>query len=184
MTKFPLKRQNGELFAVGGIGTDITEVRDYQRRLEEANAFLDSVIDNIPVCIFLKEAEGLSFHKVNRALEELLGLTREELLGKNDFDFFPDHQAAFFAAKDREVLNKTKFIDIAEETIDTKFLGQRILNTKKLALDDASGKPNYLIGIAEDITDRKSDEKRLEALSRDLRGEVVKQTEEIHRHAQ
>ncbi len=52
------------------------------KELSQANAFLDTVIENIPNIIFVKDAETLKFVRFNRAGEELIGINREELLGK------------------------------------------------------------------------------------------------------
>lgn len=51
---------------------------------ESANRFLDSVIQNIPDMIFVKDAAELRFVRFNRAGEELLGYSQADLLGKND----------------------------------------------------------------------------------------------------
>ena len=47
--------------------------------------------------VFVKDAETLRFERINRAGEELLGLRREELVGKCDYDFFPKEQAGMLA---------------------------------------------------------------------------------------
>jgi PAS domain S-box-containing protein len=104
--------------------------------------------------VFVKDAENLAFVRFNRAGEELLGVSRTDLLGKTDFDLFPPSEAEFFVAKDRETLASSGLVDIAEEPIHTKG-GVRWLHTKKVPLLDASGKPQYLLGISHDITDRK-----------------------------
>lgn len=182
-TKFPLHLKNSNRTVLGGVATDITVVKDYQRRLEEVNLFLDSIIENIPSMIFIKDAENLSFRKVNRAAEDVLGFSRLELLGKNDFDFFPSDQAKFFTDHDRNVLNVEKFIDIPEELVQTKSMGTRVLHTKKLSLDDNLGRPQFLIGISEDITERMQAQKVLESFSRELQAEVTRQTEEVRRHS-
>src|SRR5579862_9778124 len=82
--------------------------------------FLDSIVENIPDMIFVKDAEQLRFVRFNRAGEKLLGLDRAALIGKNDYDFFPKAEADFFTAKDREVLASGRLLEIAEEPIETK----------------------------------------------------------------
>jgi PAS domain S-box-containing protein len=140
-----------------------SRVRERTRELSQANSFLDSLIENIPNMIFVKDAEDLSFVRINKTGEDLLGFMRQELVGKNDYDFFPKAEADFFTSKDRSVLSEGKFVDILEEPIQTKFKGKRFLHTKKIPLVDEHGKPRYLLGISEDITERKvAEENRLQ----------------------
>src|SRR5205823_4260064 len=75
-----------------------------EAELRDVNTFLDAVVENIPDMIFVKEAKTLLFERFNRAGEELLGWSRQELLGKTDHDFYPKEQADFFHLKDRETL--------------------------------------------------------------------------------
>ena len=116
--------------------------------------FLNTVIDNIPAMIFVKDAQELRFVRFNKTGAKMLGYTVSDFLGKNDFDFFPEKEAQFFTAKDREVLSKGVLIDIAEERIVTKNHEKKILHTRKIPIFDMDGKPLYLLGIAEDITEQ------------------------------
>ncbi len=120
--------------------------------VDAQHRFLDSLIENVPLMIFVKDAIELRFVRVNAAGERLLGLTNDELVGKNDYDFFPVDEADFFTAKDREVLARRELVDIPSEPIATPH-GTRILHTKKIPLFDASGQAAYLLGISEDITE-------------------------------
>lgn len=62
-------------------------------------AFLDSIIENIPDMIFVKEAKALSFVKINKAGERLLGVNRQDMIGKSDYDLFLKDQADFFTER-------------------------------------------------------------------------------------
>lgn len=135
-----------------------------EKELRKSNAFLDSIIENIPHMIFIKDAKELRFVSFNRAGEQLLGRNREELLGKNDYDFFPKDQADFFTSKDRETLNNKVLVEIAEEPVHTLH-GTRILHTKKIPVLDYEKSSAYLLGISEDITERIQAEHRLQELS-------------------
>jgi PAS domain S-box-containing protein len=152
---------NDKPVGIRGVVVDITERRRQEEELRRVTAFLDSIIENIPDMIFVKEARDLRFVRFNRAGEELLGYSRDDLLGKNDHDFFPKRQADFFMGRDRDVLQGKEILDIPEEPIKTLNKGTRILHTKKVPILDAKGEPAYLLGISEDITDRRA---ALEAL--------------------
>ncbi|MCZ0902447.1 PAS domain-containing protein, partial [Microcoleus sp. HI-ES] len=86
-----------------------------EAELQHAQQFMESVLKTIPVGVVAKDAQELRFVLWNPAAEELLGFSAAEVMGKNDYDFFPTEQADFFTAKDREVLNYGQIVDIAEE---------------------------------------------------------------------
>ncbi|MFP4598224.1 MAG: response regulator [Persicimonas sp.] len=135
-------------------------LEDKTSALARSEKFLDDIIENIPLMVFVKEAEELRFERVNRAGEELMGHSQEEMVGKTDYDFFPEEQADFFRQKDRQALREKRMIDISEESLDTP-QGRRILHTKKMPIFDADGQPLYLLGITEDITERREHEREL-----------------------
>ncbi|MGH2595353.1 MAG: PAS domain-containing hybrid sensor histidine kinase/response regulator, partial [Actinomycetota bacterium] len=147
-------------FALAMVAERTRDLRDANEELADARSFLDSVIENIPNMVFVKSSDDLRFVRFNRAGEELLGHSREDLIGKNDYDFFPQDEADFFTLKDREVLDGRTLIDIPEEPVETEN-GIRILHTKKLPILDESGLPRFLLGISEDITERREADREI-----------------------
>jgi PAS domain S-box-containing protein len=141
--------------------------RRAESSLHEVTSFLDSIVENIPLMVFVKDAKELRFERFNRAGEALLGVRRDELVGKSDFDLFPPDQAAFFQTKDRETLELGAIVDIAEEPIQTPD-GQRWLHTRKVVIADEHGAPRHLLGISEDVTERRDLARRLRAANEDL----------------
>ncbi len=150
----PVYDKNGQPSGRRGSNRDITERKLMEEDLQRSEKFLEQVVENIPDMIFVKDAEKLSFVRFNKAGEELLGYSREDLIGKNDYDLFPPSQAGFFITNDREVLRNGKLVEIPEEEIDTSFKGKRTLHTKKIPILGADGLPQFLLGISEDITER------------------------------
>jgi len=144
----------GRIFAVARDVTEAKRAEASLQALQEANQFLDAIVENIPNMVFVKDADRLAFVRFNRAGEALLGVPRAELFGKNDYDFFPAEEAAFFQTKDRETLNAGQLVEIPEEPIQTA-RGMRLLRTKKVPILDRAGTPRYLLGISEDITEYK-----------------------------
>ena len=140
---------------------------------------VDFLLDNIPDMVFVKDSEDLRFVQFNKAAEDLLGHTREEMIGKNDYDFFPKHEADFFTGKDWEVFKSKRLLNIPEESIQTKHKGVRYLHTKKIPIIDEQGKPLYLLGISEDITERKRAEEALEDLTKNLEDRIIERTQQL-----
>jgi len=152
---------------------DITERKQMENQLHEASAFLDSVLEHLPSMVFIKDARELRFVSLNRAEEQLLGLSRDQIIGKNDYDLFPKEEADHFTARDREVLARGGLLDIPEEQIHTRHRGVRILHTQKIRLLDQQGSPRYLVGISEDITERKQAEQEILMLNEALQLRAV-----------
>ncbi len=142
---------------------EVTERKKVEKNLKANESFLNSVIENIPNMIFVKEAEELRYVRINKTGEELLGYATKDFVGRNDYDFFPKKEADFFTQKDREVLRNKIMVDIPEETVQTRDKGSRILHTKKIPILNEQGKPEFLLGISEDITEHQqaADEKKV-----------------------
>ena len=149
------------------VQTELGERKRAEENVRRTENFLNTVVDNLPYMIFVKDAQDLRFVRLNKSGENLLGTTTSALLGKNDYDLFPADEATFFEKKDRETLATGKMVDIPEEPIDTPH-GKRFLHTKKIPVIDPDGQPKYLLGISEDITERKLEEERQRAFERKL----------------
>jgi PAS domain S-box-containing protein len=141
----------------------MAEIATRQRAEELARAsehFLNSIVENIPDVIFVKDAATLRFVRFNRAGEELLGYRREELIGKSVHDLFPAREAERFCANDRDVLESRKLVNIPEEPVFTRY-GPRLVHTMKIPILDVHGEPEFLLGISRDITESKRAEAEL-----------------------
>ncbi|HXV97280.1 MAG TPA: PAS domain-containing protein, partial [Anaerolineae bacterium] len=167
--KIPLMGDDDKAEYLIGIVNDITERKRSEEtlanravELEESRNFLNSIINYLPTMLFVKEAEDLRFVQWNKAGEEIMGLAQKDMIGKNDYDLVPKEHADFFTSKDREVLASGKMLDIPEEPIQTA-KGLRLLHTRKVPVLGADGKPKYLLGISEDITEQKQAEAALQA---------------------
>ncbi len=162
--------RDGEIVGMVSVTRDITKRKHVEDELQSTNVFLDSIVENIPDMIFLKDARDLRYVRFNLAGEELQGYPRSDMLGKNAHDFFPKDQADAFTKIDHEVLRNKTVVDIPEERLLTRSRGERILHTKKVPLLGGDGEPLYLLGISEDITERKKAEEALRKSEEKYRG--------------
>ncbi|HEY9615239.1 MAG TPA: PAS domain S-box protein [Microcoleaceae cyanobacterium] len=162
------------LTGIFGVQRDITDRKQAEAKLQQTQQFLSSVLNNLPVAVLAKEAQELRFALLNPAATDLFGLTPEAVLDRNDYDLFPKEQADIFTQIDRSVLTSNQILDIPEEEVEIK--GEiRILHTKKTAILDEAGTPEYLLIITEDITERK----QAEAALRQSEAQLRQQTKEL-----
>lgn len=153
----------------------LVTIFDISRRLKaEAEAhrmrqFLFSIVDNIPLMVFVKDAFDFRMVFWNKHSEDLTGLSRHTLIGKTDYDVWPEELAAAFRAADEKVVRDGTMIDIPEEPITDASGNVRILHTRKIVLRNNQGEAEYLLGISEDITEWIEAEKQ----RRDLEQEIT-----------
>jgi len=157
---------------------EIDEREKAQIEIKNNNIFLETIVENIPNMIFVKRGKDLRFAALNKAGEQLLGISRNDYIGKSDDDIFPAEQAAFFKQRDWEVFKSEDVVVIDEEPISTKN-GIRWLRTKKIPVKDETGSPLYLVGISEDITEQKAQEDKIKQFYSELEQKVEKRTEEL-----
>jgi diguanylate cyclase (GGDEF)-like protein/PAS domain S-box-containing protein len=139
---------------------DITEQRRAEQELNKTKQFLDSIIDNIPIAVVVKDAVTRKFLLVNRAFQTMRGLRREELVGKSVFAFYNQRTAEFIDRMDSEVLHGHRDGKNLEYDVDTQD-GTRIYATSRIVIRDNDGEAKYLIVVINDVTERKKSEQRI-----------------------
>ncbi|MDP2211767.1 MAG: PAS domain S-box protein [Candidatus Aquicultor sp.] len=138
--------------------SDITEQRRIAQELRENQQLLQGIIDNASSVIFVKDAQG-RFVLVNHQFEKIFDISKEELIGKTDFELFEHAVAEEFTAHDREIFENGRLLEF-EETAPQKD-GVHTYITIKFPLRDVNGDIYALCGIATDITNRKQAEEAL-----------------------
>lgn len=103
LVEFPILDCDGTLIGTGAIGTDVTERRQAEAAMREREIELNSVIENSPNAVSMKDREG-RFRLVNKMFREWYGVTGEEVLGRKSTDLFPSPLADRLVAHDDEAL--------------------------------------------------------------------------------
>ncbi len=140
------------------LGMDISERKRTEEVLREREQLLQTVIDGSTSPIFLKDLDG-KFITINAALERILGISREEIKGKTDYDIASMEAADYWRTHDKQVMATRKAIQI-EEVADLQD-GHHIFLANKFPLVDAAGQIYGVGAISHDITDRKQAEEKL-----------------------
>jgi PAS domain S-box-containing protein len=138
-----------------------------QEELIKSKIFLNSVIDNLPLSLAVKDARELKYIRVNKASEDLMLYPRAEYLGRKDADLFPVSQAESFQEEDLAVIHTKDTIE-SERKITNRNNEDKILHTRKLPICDNKGEPMFILTISEDITPRKQAEEVLKKTVKEL----------------
>jgi PAS domain S-box-containing protein len=103
VTKYPIPSEAGRPHSLCGIATDITDQKRQLRALEETRRRFTAFMDNSPLLAWIKDADG-RYVFVNRRTLEVMQLRADQMLGKTDFDLFPEETARSLRDHDLEVL--------------------------------------------------------------------------------
>lgn len=168
-----LKRNpDGSPAQILGFGLDITDRKRAEQDLWLTRQFLQNILDHLPLAVFAKDANTLQFSLWNPACTQLMGYFPEEALGRTDYDLFPAEQADQCVAHDQRAIASHAIVEVPEELITGPNGEPRIIATKKVAVYDDSGQPQFVIGMAEDITARKTAEFALRQREQEFRALV------------
>ncbi|WP_028134961.1 putative bifunctional diguanylate cyclase/phosphodiesterase [Bradyrhizobium japonicum] len=148
----------------------IEELEQTHKRAEQdllrAREFLDSIIENIPIAVFAKDAKDSRYVLLNRAGEEYYGVPREAMLGKTPAEIFPENVARVVNEQDRRVVDSGTPMILEGHLLDVGVKGRdRLVNSRKLLIRDGDGAPQYLVGVIEDVTERITNEARISHLA-------------------
>ncbi len=151
----PVKNLAGEVYQIIVTVADITSRRQAETALAESREVLQKVIDTVPAAIFWKNRES-RYLGCNSAFLKNSGLPKiEDLLGQNDYALVWKAQANWFYEYDQRVMAADRpELNIVEPQLQAGGR-QAWLRTSKIPLHGTAGEVTGILGIIEDITDRK-----------------------------
>lgn len=136
---------------------------DLAKKLEQQGILLQTLMDTVPYPIFHKSANGL-YVGCNRAFENLVGCSREEVIGKEVGQLFPEALAEVYEANDRQAMaNPGQYAYEAQLDLGNGNVRSEIINLSTFTDDD--GSLAGLLGVITDTTDRMQMEKTLVRLA-------------------
>ena len=135
----------------------------------EQHSIVESVLDNLPVAVFAKNAsDNYRFVLWNKKQEEVTTLKASKALGKNDYDLFAEESADYFRSVDEAVLKRDRLLRVPEEIIETLDGKEVHLRTVKIPIIEEKSGQKLIVGISEDITEQVKSLEKLEHLNKDL----------------
>jgi PAS domain S-box-containing protein len=154
-----------ETIKLRGIMIDMTERKRADEALYASQNFLQAVIDNSPVVVYVKDLEGRLMYVSPRGDNLIPGLSTT-FIGKAPHDLFSKEIADSIREVDQRVL--TTGLATHTERVVPLPGGPRIFMTIKSLLRDESGNPNAMCAIATDVTEQKQAEQALRESERKL----------------
>jgi diguanylate cyclase (GGDEF)-like protein/PAS domain S-box-containing protein len=144
---------------------DITEQQRAALELDETKTFLDSIIENIPISVIVKDAKTLKYLFVNRAFESMHDQPRADFLGRTAADIFGAMNAKQIHVHDAEALAGSDSIVRNEQEVTSPKRGTRLQATSRIVIRDSGGDTKYLIVVIDDVTERRKTEQRIAFLA-------------------
>jgi diguanylate cyclase (GGDEF)-like protein/PAS domain S-box-containing protein len=133
--------------------------------LNRTRKFLDTISENVPVPIVVKEADTLKFVLVNHAYEAFTGLPRDQLIGKTVFDLFSSKDAQLITGFDHDAVRSNKRLILGDFQANTPRNGLRVVDTTRLVVSDESDKPGHLLVVIDDVTEKRKAEEKIAYLA-------------------
>ena len=151
----PALGSTDQRFHILGVATDISELHQAQRELEQEREFLHNLMDNVPDGIFFKDRNS-RFIRVNKALANLVGAASEaEMVGKTDRDYFVKSYSEIALREEQKIFATGQpSLNRSRETRtlrDPKLIQWRLVN--KVPIKDKNGRVIQLVGVSKDITE-------------------------------
>jgi diguanylate cyclase (GGDEF)-like protein/PAS domain S-box-containing protein len=141
----------------GSVAThlDCGEQRKLARQLASTKQFLESVLDNVPVCVAAKSIEDGRYIFANRAFERFSRFSRDRIVGKRADEIFRPATAATIEAADRAALESLEGQYRNEFAVE-RGSEKRILASNRVVARNENNEPEFLIAMFDDVTDRQS----------------------------
>lgn len=140
---------------------DCTEQRNLSEQLASTKNFLESVIDNVPVCVAAKSIVDGRYILANREFERFSQLSRDQIVGKRADEIYKPATAATIDAADRSAMDSQESYFRSELCVD-RGAERRTIASNRVIARDSQGRPEFLIAMFEDITERNSLSRELE----------------------
>ena len=141
----------------GSVSTheDCSEQRKLSRQLASTKQFLESVLENVPVCVAAKNIEDGRYIFANRAFERFSRFSREYIIGKRADEIFRPETAASIEAADRAALAAPGG-QYRNEFVVERGSKKRVLASNRVIARNHRNEPEFLIALFDDVTEHRS----------------------------
>lgn len=150
---------DGTVDGIVGVIVDISDRKKMERELKKEFNYVQALMDTMPAPVFYRDTKGI-YHDCNRAFEELVGLSKDEIIGKTIHDFFEKDLADHYAMMDAKIV-ENPHVQLYEYEINNSKGERSDVLFSKTARFAADGTVDGIVGVIMDISDRKKMEREL-----------------------
>jgi PAS domain S-box-containing protein len=154
-TKAPWRDTQGNILGIIATTRNISDRKQAEEDLRESNTLLRSILESTPDFIFVKDCQG-RYVAVNSNLANCMGISIEEMIGKDDTEIFSPDIGREIIAKDQRIMAADNSVTFEEEVSHGITSGTFL--TTKAPWRDTHGNILGIIGITRNISDRKQAE--------------------------
>jgi diguanylate cyclase (GGDEF)-like protein len=151
---------------------DVTASRGLEAELRRNRAFLNAIIETIPLPILVKripaeaaDASTWPVELVNRATAEMFALPQQRWTGKTLNELFPSPQNAAAIGRDNDALKSDAAVVLSDHILHLPTSGDRNITSRRVVIRNDAGTPEHMIALLEDITDRREAEARISRMA-------------------
>jgi diguanylate cyclase (GGDEF)-like protein/PAS domain S-box-containing protein len=140
---------------------DFSDQRELSRQLATTKSFLESVIDNIPVCVAVKNVDDGRYILANRAFEQFSRFPREKIVGRRADEIFTPQSARAVVRADEDAIRSPSG-DASMEIVVDRGSEKRVLGARRVVARDEHGERKFLVTLFEDVTEQRGLSKQVE----------------------
>ncbi len=150
---------DGRIDGYQGTVRDMTEQKRMEKALRSQLYFLQQLLDALPLPVYYKDCQGV-YLGCNEAFGEFIGLSKEQIVGKTVYGVFPHDLADVYHQADEALFRQT-----GKQVYEALFLHadgtRRNVVSNKATYVDTDGRVAGLVGVLQDITERRRVEEEL-----------------------
>jgi PAS domain S-box-containing protein len=165
-------------YYVIGVCVDITALKAAEGKLDEERIMLRTLIDSLPDMVFIKDVKSRFVLQNTAVLKHIGAKSKDEVLGKTDFDLFPPEIAQPFFDDEQEIIRTGRPLLNRTESSRDQDGNQQWFWTTKVPLRDSQGRITGIVGVNREITAQQREQEALKLAMREV--EEARHVAELH----
>lgn len=162
--KMPMMDDNGNVYALLGISTDLTKQKKLEKALRKSETQLSTILDNIKAHVYIKDI-NFTYTYVNEDMCAYLGKMKSDVIGRSDTELFGLRASKHFHESDQQVINYAENSSSIEISKNEKTGEENYFWSVKVPLINDLGNPYAILGISTNVSEQKRLEKELREMA-------------------